>query len=52
MKKKTNNRIEIKTKDILFSKKDQEVFFKEILNPSKPNFKLKEAFERYKNKLE
>lgn len=33
---------------ILASKKDQEIFFKAIMNPSKPNNKLKEAAERYK----
>jgi uncharacterized protein (DUF1778 family) len=32
---------------ILASKKDQEVFFDAIMNPSKPNSKLRKAASRY-----
>jgi uncharacterized protein (DUF1778 family) len=33
---------------ILASQRDQEIFFDAILNPGKPNKKLKEAANRYK----
>ena len=33
---------------ILASQKDQEIFFDTIMNPGKPNKKLKEAATRYK----
>jgi uncharacterized protein (DUF1778 family) len=33
---------------ILASKRDKEIFFNELLNPSKPNNALKEAAARYK----
>jgi uncharacterized protein (DUF1778 family) len=33
---------------ILASQKDQEIFFDAIMNPGKPNKKLKEAATRYK----
>ncbi|MFL5747763.1 MAG: DUF1778 domain-containing protein [Niastella sp.] len=33
---------------ILASQKDQEIFFNAIMNPGKPNKKLKEAATRYK----
>lgn len=34
---------------ILASKKDKEIFFNELLNPSKPNKSLKDAADRYKS---
>lgn len=34
---------------ILASYKDKEIFFNELLNPSKPNKALKDAAARYKN---
>lgn len=34
---------------ILASNKDKEIFFNELLNPSKPNKALKDAAARYKN---
>ncbi|MNQ45100.1 hypothetical protein D3C85_588760 [compost metagenome] len=36
---------------ILASKRDKEIFFNELLNPSKPNKALKEAAARYKKML-
>ena len=36
---------------ILASKRDKEIFFNELLNPSKPNKALKEAAVRYKEML-
>jgi uncharacterized protein (DUF1778 family) len=36
---------------ILASNRDKEIFFKELLNPSKPNKSLKEAAARYKKML-
>ena len=36
---------------ILASKRDKEIFFNELLNPSKPNKTLKEAAARYKKML-
>jgi uncharacterized protein (DUF1778 family) len=36
---------------ILASKKDQEIFFNAIMNPGKPNAKLKKAAKRYKQAL-
>ncbi|MCU0418110.1 MAG: DUF1778 domain-containing protein [Cyclobacteriaceae bacterium] len=35
-------------KNLLTSKKDRETFFDALLNPSKPNEKLKAAAKRYK----
>ncbi len=35
-------------KNLLTSKKDREIFFDALLNPSKPNEKLKAAAKRYK----
>lgn len=35
-------------KNLLASKKDREIFFDALLNPSKPNEKLKAAAKRYK----
>ncbi len=35
-------------KNLLTSKKDRETFFDALLNPSKPNNKLKAAAKRYK----
>lgn len=32
---------------ILASKKDQEIFFNELINPKKPNKKLKSAMSKY-----
>ena len=32
---------------ILASKKDQEIFFKALMNPPKPNARLRKAAERY-----
>jgi len=37
---------------VLASKKDQEIFFNALLNPQKPNDKLKEAALRFKKSLE
>lgn len=37
---------------ILASKRDKEIFFNELLNPSEPNKALKEAASRYKNMLD
>jgi uncharacterized protein (DUF1778 family) len=34
---------------LLTSKKDREIFFHALLNPGKPNDKLKAAAKRYKN---
>lgn len=36
---------------ILASQKDQETFFDSIINPLKPNEKLKSAFKRYQQAL-
>ena len=36
---------------ILASKKDQEVFFKVIMNPPQPNTRLKRAVSRYKKAI-
>jgi uncharacterized protein (DUF1778 family) len=35
---------------IISSKRDAEIFFNELVKPSKPNEALKKAAERYKNK--
>lgn len=37
-----------KHNSILASKKDQEIFFKAIMNPQEPNSNLQEAAKRYK----
>lgn len=37
-----------KHNSILASKQDQEIFFKALMNPPKPNAKLKKAAMRYK----
>lgn len=34
---------------ILASKRDQEIFFKALMNPEKPNKKLKNAMTKYKD---
>jgi uncharacterized protein (DUF1778 family) len=44
-------RIVEKYDKILASNRDKEIFFKELLNPSKPNKSLKEAAARYKKML-
>lgn len=36
---------------IISTKRDQEVFFNEITNPSNPNNALKDAAERYKSRI-
>lgn len=37
---------------IISSKRDAEIFFNELVKPSKPNEALKNAAERYKNKAD
>lgn len=46
VQQQANNIVE-KRNAILASKKDQEIFFKEILNPQKPNSELKKAAARF-----
>ena len=38
-----------KHNSILSSKKDQDIFFKALLNPQSPGARLKDAADRYKN---
>jgi uncharacterized protein (DUF1778 family) len=40
-----------KHNSILASKKDQEIFFKAIMHPKKPNANLKKAVQRYNKEI-